>query len=111
MSTRQLLVKPRLWILLAIGGVLVGLVALPATGAPQRTAVGNKLLAHMSQSVAIHYWLANPDLAPNTALSGLRELRNSRAAARPASTAAAPTDDLFNLDKLGLPQNEESISV
>ena len=51
-------------VLMAISACVVSLKADPAIGDPQKPAVGNALLTHVSQGVALRYWLANPTQAP-----------------------------------------------
>jgi hypothetical protein len=99
---------------IAVAAAIV-VVALPASGTP-KSRFPTAPLGHVSQSVALHYWLGHPDAAP----AGMRELarRLNAVSAREGATAqprpAGPTAtviDLFNADHLGLPQNEESISA
>jgi hypothetical protein len=95
------------WLLVAM---LVSVLAWPATGRGQAKPMSPKLLSHVSQGVQVRYYLAHPEAAP-AALQGAFE-QLSRAGSRSSKPAdAGPTDDLFNLDDTGLPQNEESVSV
>lgn len=91
------------------------LMASSATKAHQHTAIPDKLLARVSQSVGVRYWQSNPEKAPAPLKRLFSEL-NERIAqaslhAQAAPSGVAPTADLFNLDTTGLPQNEESVSV
>jgi hypothetical protein len=90
-------------------GVTAALVSLPAFGAeaPQRTST--PLLNHLSESVALHYFMAHPDQAPDTYRQAFRS--RSAAASRTPAARPRPIDHRFNLDTSGLPQNEESVAV
>src|SRR5437868_14453918 len=73
MSTRH---NPKLFrrlTLLIIIGMLIGLVVLPGASASSKGALSPQQLNHLSQSVALRYWMANPDQAP----SDLQELFKS----------------------------------
>lgn len=70
------------------------------------------LLAHVSSGVAVRTWLADPASAPEDLRSQLEALAS--AAAKPSSPSAGvgvSRFDRFNEDFLGLPQNEESLTV
>jgi hypothetical protein len=101
----------RVAIMIAISGMLVSLQAYPAIGAPPRAAGGNALLTHLSQGVTLRYWLAHPTEAPAPLQERFRRLTAavSKAPGRPAAAAEVPA--AFNQDSLGLPQNEESVTV
>lgn len=101
---------------IALIAVLVGLVALPALGEGTDSRLGERgLLGHVSQGVAFRYYLRHPDRAPARLRESLSEFgrlvrTGSTSAAAPGS-AAPITSDVFNLDSVGLPQNEESVAV
>ena len=92
---------------------LLTLVAVPATGAPGGRGVpSSRLLAHVSQSVALRVWMAHPERAPAQIRDRLRAVSGAVARASRVPPAAVPIQgDRFNLDGFGLPQNEESVSV
>lgn len=86
--------------------------AFPESRAKEGTAINGKLLARVSQGVAARYWLAHPDQAPAQLQEHFSALQQTVAAASPGvMPPPAPTANLFNLDKTGLPQNEESVTV
>src|SRR5919202_5779283 len=108
----------------ALGFALVGvsLLGLPTAGAQTgRPAVEDKntLLTHVSQPVAIRYWLAHPEQAPAPLQQRFQQTQEVVARARGqaagllpgAQRGAADVPHRFNLDTVGLPQNEESITV
>ena len=69
------------------------------------------LLSHMSQSVAVRFWIAHPDQAPER----IRDVVSRLSAVPDLSATAAPnfastSPNLFNNDVFGLPQNEESVT-
>ncbi len=109
----------RALVLLPIIALLAGAasVTIPATGSekgrPQGTAPA--LLSHLSQGVQLHYYLAHPDQAPASLRVGIEALTGdaSRSAQTRQRSAAQPAvvGDLFNDDDIGLPQNEESVTV
>jgi hypothetical protein len=89
---------------------VIALVPIAASGAPRGRPVPDRLLAHVSQGVALRYWAVNPNQAPPHAAS----IVQSAAAARRAGSKPAPAckpQSAFNCDDLGLPQNEESIAA
>jgi hypothetical protein len=94
--------------------LLIGLVAVPASGAPKgRDSLGSRAFLHMSQSVGLRYYFEHPDQAPGRLaerLAAASELATSGQAAA-SSSSSAGRGDVFNDDDLGLPQNEESVSV
>jgi hypothetical protein len=103
--------RPRVirWLAPALLAAVV--VALPAAGAPKGRAIAaTGLLAHVSQSVAFRYWLAHPDEAPVQMRAGLDALQGTARRGR-AVARGAQDGDRFNLDNVGLPQNEESVTV
>ncbi len=91
---------------------LVLLVAVPASSAERADRAAG--LSHYSQVVQLRYYLAHPEQAPETLARTIDSMRQLHA--RAERTAGAPQPgayvrDLFNHDGLGLPQNEEAVSV
>jgi hypothetical protein len=81
-----------------------------SAAAQQNQKVSKVLLQHVSQTAAIHYWLAHPDQAPsrlNSAI-GLQKTPSGRHVGNCTSMA---NKDVFNCDIFGLPQNEESMGA
>jgi hypothetical protein len=98
--------------LLVFGLLALALLTVVASGSAKGTRVPNKGLNHFSQSVALRQWLADPDSAPAHLQGRVQEAAAIVAAARTANAGqASQAKDLFNLDDLGLPQNEESVGV
>ena len=103
---------------LLLGGVAMALataLALPATGVEgSRPQPSNRFFNHVSQAVALKHWLTHPNQAPESIRGRFKKL-NSQAKAAAAATSAGPLGstlgELFNRDDIGLPQNEESITV
>lgn len=94
----------------SVVALLVIALAMPAAGVPRgRSAPGSRLLNHVSQSVALQHWLAHPAQAPAPLRARFGAAKE--AAAEAIATNAASAEDVFNNDVLGLPQNEESVSV
>jgi len=92
--------------------LLIAFVAHNVEAQGGRPAVGDKALTHMSQSVAIRYWLAHPEQAPVHLQQRFRQARQTAAQARGRSGTSRPhVAGLFNLDTFGLPQNEESVTA
>jgi hypothetical protein len=96
---------------LALAAAAAALLALPAAGVPKSSGPAETTLAHLSQAVAVGYWASHPEQAPAEVRGRLARLRKQgQAASTPpavAQAAAAP----FNLDSVGFPQNEESVTV
>jgi hypothetical protein len=91
----------------ALAVVFLTLVAMSARAVSGgRTPTGSPLLTRVSQAVALRYWLAHPNQAPPQLQ---RRFAATRAAASPGE--ASGVAGLFNRDDVGLPQNEESVSV
>jgi hypothetical protein len=94
--------------------VLLGMIALPASGLEGRP--GNSapaILNHLSSGVQARYFLTHPDQAEGhikAAVSGIQHSVSSLAQTS-AGTQPAIVSDLFNRDHVGLPQNEESVTV
>lgn len=83
--------------------------------AEERPSIDKRLL-HLSSSVALRAWLANPSTAPEYIRPQLEALADARDAGAARAAVAAADDsvtraDRFNRDFLGLPQNEESLDV
>jgi hypothetical protein len=86
--------------------LLVIALALPAGGVGPRDKIHTGTpLDHLSQSVAIRLRLEQADAPSVKALSGWQ------ATAPSAEGDAGSIGDVFNRDRTGLPQNEESVSV
>ncbi len=131
MTTRQNRWRRALLLLLALP--VLGMVAIPAGAVPkERPALGSRLALHISQSVATRYWIEHPDQAPEQVqerFEGMAQLDrgstgglaaegagddgegNGENDGRPHAAEGAMAADRFNLDDLGLPQNEESITA
>src|SRR5216110_2475212 len=102
---------------------LLGTVALafvaggtPTSGATQETAPASTVIAPLSQAVVIHDWFSKPGArrAGVSALIARLRAAAARGAASPPPLGASTTPlaaDVFNLDGVGLPQNEESVTV
>lgn len=92
--------------------LLIALLALPS-GAQRPVAPRDQLLQRLSQSVVARYWYAHPERAPLPLAERFRALRRAIASVRVAPAPAAPVAVIepFNRDYLGLPQNEESVTV
>ncbi len=96
--------------------VLVTLVALPAFGQASVSSPLVPTFGGLSQTVAIHYYLQHPDEAPPNLRARFEAVRTASAqgAAQPArlsATGASMSGELFNRDRTGLPQNEETVTV
>ena len=91
---------------------LVPLLAAPAARGVHQFRLNPAALAQMSQAVAARYYVQHPDQAPTSQRAAFRAahdlLRGDRVA---ASEPTGPLKEVFNRDELGLPQNEESVSV
>ena len=82
---------------------LLALVASPATGKQSPAPPAPRLLDHLSQAVQARQRLADVMRAGGAAAAGARSLA--------ATQRHTPAANLFNLDDVGLPQNEESVTV
>jgi hypothetical protein len=107
--------RRRRFLLLGVLPVLAVLLAsLVGTGQARvgRPDLSRRLL-HLSQSVAFHAWLADPQLAPEYLRPQIVRLRQLRAGGLARKAPGAPTAVPlpFNGDGFGLPQNEESLAV
>ena len=100
-------------------GLLLALVAVPASGEPEQRPVIDRAQSRVSQAVLTRAWIDNPEQAPEALRSRFQAIHDSLARARtaraPAATAAAGGPailaDRFNRDVEGLPQNEESVTA
>jgi hypothetical protein len=91
---------------------LLGLIVVPGS-ARTPTRVSPQYLEHVSQSVALRYWLAHPDQAPDRireTVSAIEQTQKSPSARHVNSCANSSNKDVYNCDIFGLPQNEESIT-
>src|SRR5205823_15125858 len=117
MSTRHNSKLFRRLTLLIIIGMLIGLVVLPGASASSKSALSPQQLNHLSQSVALRYWMANPDQAPSDLqgrFQSIKEITNKTPRFNSPSKPSALTHhngDAFNNDHIGLLQNEESVSA
>jgi hypothetical protein len=108
MLSRRWLTSARLPLLAAVAAALVIVPFSGAGSGPQTPAA--RVLEHVSQSVAAHYWWNHPDQAPE----GLRQrFVGARATIDTLGTPPKVVGGIpvFNHDDLGLPQNEESVGV
>ncbi len=102
--------------LLLVTAVSSGQAARPAAQpAKQRPGV-DAALSHMSSAVALRTWLADPAGAPQDVQPQLEALAKVQAAgdarrSSPARSSSVSAADRFNDDFVGLPQNEESLTV
>jgi len=83
--------------------------------ANERPSIDNRLL-HLSSSVAVRAWLADPSSAPESVRPQIEALAAAQATgaaqrSAPSVLRAVSSFDRFNEDDLGLPQNEESLTV
>ena len=100
-------------------GLLLALVAVPASGEPEQRPVIDRAQSRVSQAVLTRAWIDNPEQAPEALRGRFQAIHDSLARARtapaPAATAAAGGPailaDRFNRDVEGLPQNEESVTA
>jgi hypothetical protein len=90
--------------------LVVGLLALPASGAPKKEGPSPRFFSHVSQSVAVRYWIAHPAAAPSQLRERFAQLRE-RVAKTGAGGGGEVAGAVFNNDTVGFPQNEESISA
>ena len=103
--------------------LLLGTVALtfvagatPMSGAARGTGQAPTVIAPMSQAVVIHDWFSKPGARQAGVLALIDRLRGAPARGEaspvPSGASTAPlAADVFNLDSVGLPQNEESVTV
>jgi hypothetical protein len=90
----------------------------PASSELDDTEKSSGFAEHLSQSAALHYYMAHPDQAPSAVrniLARARQFANTeplgeRSAPSPGSTAGVVAD-VFNRDDTGFPQNEESVTA
>jgi hypothetical protein len=96
--------------LVAAAGLLALVIAIPSAVAVEQREAPKGFLAHVSQSVAVHYFVKHPGEAPaqvGQALAGKQA--QQRRTARFCDSKA--NNDVFNCDVIGFPQNEESTGV
>jgi hypothetical protein len=98
---------------LVLASVLVGLGPgpEPAAGAASSSKSTERLLARLSQSVALRYWTLNPDQAPDILKGRLKAATDSARKGGAKPSLCAVSGGVFNCDATGLPQNEESVSA
>jgi len=92
-----------------IAGSRVDFAAVP-TAQGATTVSRARALSHFSQAVSIRYWLAHPDQAPAQLRARFQGMQQEAAKPR-AALQIAPAPGVFNLDSVGLPQDEESIAA
>jgi hypothetical protein len=98
--------------LIALLLVLTALVAVPAQGIQTRQTAKPSALSHLSQIVQIRYLLAHPQAADEAGLNVAEDVQGATPSG--ASTSAigpSIVSDVFNRDSVGLPQNEEAVTV
>ncbi len=104
---------------LGLVALAVSLVAMPAHGLEEpRSPFASGQWGHLSQSVAVRYWVAHPMRAPSSLRSRFEAANRAIALGRSgrvtlSATTGAPEGPaiVFNRDHTGLPQNEESVTV
>ena len=106
---------PALVLPAAIVGGYLAIVTLPAAnGVPGEAAreTPQGLVNHVSQSVQFHHYLKHPEQAPESTRRGIEATSALAAQAKRGSALpAVARPGLFNRDTVGLPQNEESVTV
>jgi hypothetical protein len=101
---------PARW--LVLGLLAASLLAVPAAGAPKgKLAPNAKLLAHVSQSVAVRFWVEHPNQAPEQLRDRFRKFSELQSQSATPTRPSTPLSDTYNLDAVGLPQNEESVTA
>lgn len=107
------LMKRTLGIAAAFALTVAGAAAIPAASEPSGKAPAAGLLAHVSQAVAFHHYMAHPEQAPESLRPAVDRAGRLVASVQGSRTAAdaSLTADLFNRDDTGLPQNEESVTA
>jgi len=95
-------------------GALIGslVLTMPASSLPRGKGkpLGPQLAHHVSQQVALRHWIANPDTAPASVRDRM-EAAGRISQSKPADRLTTRGQGRFNLDGLGLPQNEESVAA
>ncbi len=101
-----------------LGTVVLAFVAgaTPTSGAAQGTGPAPTVVAPLSQAVVIHDWYTEPgahQVGVSALIARLRAAaaRGAASPAPPSASTAPLAADVFNLDTVGLPQNEESVTV
>jgi hypothetical protein len=80
----------------------------------QQRKIPKQLLSRLSQSVVAKYYAAHPDEAPEglrRVLTKVKEKRDARDDFHPGDDDDDVTPGVFNRDRFGLPQNEESVTA
>src|SRR5256885_3528115 len=108
-TLRRRLIVPGLTAAIAMRGLVV------LTGSAESPrAVSSRMLTHVSQPVALRYWLAHPDQAPDRlrrSISAVAATQKQPFGRHVTSCTNSGNKDVYNCDNLGLPQNEESITA
>jgi hypothetical protein len=93
--------------------LLLGLIAIPASGLEGRPSGPPSILNHLSQGVQARYYLSHPDQAGGQIKSAVSAIQHSVASLSQTGAGSQPAvvNDLFNRDHTGLPQNEESVTA
>lgn len=91
--------------------LIVVLLAFPAAGGPRKEGPPARFFSHVSQSVAVRYWLAHPAAAPSHLRERFAQLSENLARAKAGGGSTTVVGNRFNADEVGLPQNEESITA
>src|SRR5437870_4767831 len=106
MDTKHNSTRFRRLSLLIIIGMLLALVALPGASASSKRTLGSGLLNHLSQSVVLKYWMANPDQAPPDLQERFRNIKETRSSQSRLQAPGTRRVEPFNNDQVGYPQNE-----
>jgi hypothetical protein len=93
----------------------LAMIAFPASSAaPPRSFGASPFLARVSQIAAVRHFLAHPEDAPPQLAPRFAEAAEATAVSVRSAAAAEQASllaDRFNLDDVGLPQNEEAVTV
>jgi hypothetical protein len=94
--------------------VVIAIVAIPSAAALEHREAPKGFLAHVSQSVAAHYFAKHPADAPAQIAGSLSEADDRQehgSHANGGSCAPNGGNGVFNCDTIGFPQNEESTAA
>jgi hypothetical protein len=104
---------------LRLAGILAAVAAAIVVGVPAATAeepskISDEYLSHLSGSVALSYYAANPKQAPTRFKPFAQAAQQTKDRTTPRSSQYCQSNankDVFNCDFIGLPQNEESVGA
>jgi hypothetical protein len=100
------------WVPVVVLALSAALLALPAAGVGPGRGSRSGLLSHLSQGVQQKYFLMHPAQAPAALKARFEAIHQSVLSASSGSSASGVgNSNLFNDDDVGLPQNEESVTV